>query len=77
MNIIDKLETFKLYYSGIAIIEGDQIICKAKNNKDLKHKIGKAITFITGLGLPLKAVVSSENSFIVKSIFQHEPAFKN
>ncbi len=69
-NYGQKLELFVLYYNGKATVKDGVVVCAAKNSKDMKAKMAKAMTVSASLNLMLKTVASDDNkSFTVKPLF--------
>ena len=70
MGILEQLERFKQYYKAGYSQKDAAIKCFAKNEKDRKAKISKALTYIHSLGLLLKVEASDQDtSFLVKPLF--------
>lgn len=64
------MESFKQYYKTGYSQKENAIKCFAKNAKDRKAKISKALTYIHSLGLLLKVeTCDQDSSFLVKPLF--------
>ena len=68
MNSQEALSQFKSYYNGGYKTVGNNLICSAKNPKDLKIKMQAAWHHITARCLNMLVIKNSNNSFTVISL---------